>query len=445
MSNCRSLLRTIVLVTVAFGNFATASEPGHNSKLQISIIPRRAASARDRASEVVQKTPEFSLWDRNNKVTPSGAGHVYLVEQIDGEKLLVMDMNEGLRGWVSSGTVLSLDQAETFFTQQIQSHREGTFSYLMRGVVRYEADDLDRAVLDLDAALRLDPKYVPALIERAYLWQWRNHLDDAVADVSKAIELDPRNSYAFVERGVFEYNKKEYDKAQRDFQTAIDMGSRTAVIYIARGMIFLHKHDTKNAHAELKHAQDLDPRHPDVYAAFASMFLTQGKLDMAKKVLDQAVEFDPLCADSHGNRAVVLSSLGQYDKAIDDLDEVVKVAPNSVRALRERAWILATCPDAKVRNGEQAVGSATRACELTDWKDPHCLCALAAAHSESGQFEEAVKSQQKAIDLLDDKSPEQHEYHKVLDRYKVNKPYYRLSLLEEIGVPIHRPPAKKSD
>ena len=78
------------------------------------------------------------------------------------------------------------------------------------------------------------------------------------------------------------------------------------------------------------------------------------------KVLDQAVEIDPLCADSHGNRAVVFLSLGRYDKAIDDLDEVVKVAPNSARALRERAWILATCPDAKVRNGEQAVSSATQ-------------------------------------------------------------------------------------
>src|SRR5580658_3559410 len=123
------------------------------------------------------------------------------------------------------------------------------------------------------------------------------------------------------------------------------------------------------------------------------MFLMNGKPDKAKKVLDQAVEIDPLCADSHGNRAVVLLSLGQYDKALDDLDEVVKVAPNSVRALREQAWILATCPDAKVRNGELAVTSAKRACELTDWKDPHCLSTLAAAHAESGHFEEAVKWQ----------------------------------------------------
>ena len=445
MSNCRLLQCVAVLTAILFGQSAAASDAGHTPKLKISIIPRKASSTRDRASEVVQKSPEFSIWDAKNKVTPSGAGHVFLVEQIDGNRLLVMDMNEGLRGWVSSTTVLSLDQAESYFTQQIQSHRNETFSYLMRGVVRYEADDLERAMVDLDAALRLDPKYVPALIERAYLWLWRNKLDQALADVSKAIELDPRNSYAFVERGVFEYNKKEYDKAERDFQTAIELGSRTAVIYIARGMIFLNKHETNKAYSEFNQAQEIDPRHPDAYAAFASLFLMRGKTDKAMKVLDQAVEIDPLCADSHGNRAVVLLSLGRYDKAIDDLDEVVKVAPNSVRALRERAWILATCPDAKVRNGEQAVSSATRACELTDWKDPHCLSTLAAAHAESGQFEEAVERQQKAIELLTDKSPDKREYRKVLDRYKANKPYHWMGLLEEMGVPIPRPAAKKVD
>ena len=61
---------------------------------------------------------------------------------------------------------------------------------------------------DLDEALRLDPKYVPALIVRGYLWQWRNQLDKAVADLDKAIELDSRNPYAFVERGIFFYNTK---------------------------------------------------------------------------------------------------------------------------------------------------------------------------------------------------------------------------------------------
>jgi tetratricopeptide (TPR) repeat protein len=439
----RRLLPHIVMY-VAFIPCASvaASDLGHSPKLKTSLIPRKASSARDRSSEVVQRTPEFILWDGAKKIVPSGAGHMFLVEKLDGDRLLVSDMNEGLRGWVSATTIVALADAEALFSAQITANPRSAFAFLMRGVVRYENDDLDHAVTDLDQALKIDPKYVPALIERAYLRQWRDQLDEAIADASTAIELDPRNSYAFVERGVFEYSKKEYDKAQGDLQRAIDLGSQAAVIYIARGMILLHKHDTKKAFAELKRAQEIDPRHPDVYAAMASMFLMQGKTDKALKVLDQAVEIDPQCADSHGNRAVVFLAMGKYDKALDDLDEVLRVAPNSARAQRERAWILATCPNAKVRDGEQALLSATKACELTGWNEPHTLAILAAACSETSDFEGAVNWQQKALDLLPDKSPDKREYQGLLDRYKAKKPYHRLKLLQELGLPDPNPEAK---
>ncbi len=435
MATRRSFANAIVFLISSLCASVSAAELGHTPKLKVSIIPRKTASAHDRASEVVQRTPDFALWDTNQKLTPSGAGHMFIVEKTDGNRWLLSDLNEGLRGWVLAGTVVPLAEAEAFFSQQIKANSKSAFAFLMRGVVRYENDDLDHAVADLDEALKVDPKYVPALIERAYLWQWRNQLDEAVADVSKAIELDPRNSYAFVERGVFEYSRKEYDKALRDFQSAIDMGSQTAVIYIARGMILLNKHDPNKALAELKRAQEIDPRHPDGYAAIASMFMMQGKTDKALKVLDQAVEIDPQCADSRGNRAVILLALGKYDKALDDLDELLRVAPNSARAQRERAWILATCPDAKVRNGEQAVASATKACELTEWKEPQSLATLAAACSEARDFDGAVKWQQKAVELLSDKNPDKHEYRALLDRYKAKKPYRRLGLLEEMGIP----------
>ncbi len=442
MATRRFFPNTAVFLISSLCASVSASELGHAPKLKISIIPRKTASAFDRASEVVQRRPDFALWDTNQKLTPGAAGHMFIVEKIDGNRWLLSDLNEGLRGWVLAGSVVPLAEADAFFSQQIKVNSKSAFAFLMRGVVRNENDDFDHAVADVDEALKLDPKYVPALMERAYLWQWRNHLDLAVADVSKAIELDPRNSYAFVERGIFEYNRNEYDKALRDFQAAIDTGSRTAVIYIARGMILLNKHDPAKAFAELKRAQEIDPRHPDVYAALASAFMLQGKTDKALKVLDQAVQIDPKCADSRGNRAVILLALGKYDKALDDLDELLRVAPNSARAQRERAWILATCPDAKVRNGEQAIAPASKACELTEWKEPKSLAILAAACSEAGDFDGALKWQQKATDFLPDKNPDKREYRVLLDRYKAKKPYHRLGLLEEMGIPIPHPAPK---
>jgi tetratricopeptide (TPR) repeat protein len=420
----------------------SASDLGHSAKLKTSLIPRKATSARVRSSEVVQRAPDFVLWDGTKTFVPSGAGHLFLVEKVERDRLLLSDMNEGLRGWVSATTIVALADAEAVFSAQIDANPRSAFAFLMRGVVRYQNDDLEHAVTDLDQALKIDPKYVPALIERAYLRQWQNQLDEAITDASKAIELDPRNSYAFVERGVFEYSKREYDKALGDLQRALELGSQAAVIHIARGMILLHKNDPDKASAELKRAQEIDPRHPDVYAAMASMFMIQGKNDKALKVLDQAVALDPQCADSHGNRAVVFLAMGKYDEALDDLDEVLRVAPNSARAHRERAWVLATCPDAKVRNGEQAMLSGSKACELTGWSEPRTLAILAAACSEAADFEGAIKWQQRALDLLPEKSPDKREYRGLVDRYKAKKPYHRLKLLQELGLPDPHPAPK---
>jgi len=424
-----ALLLAIVLCTGARG-----ADPAHPLQLRTVIIPRKVSTTKARALEAVQRTETFMLWDANKPIKPCGVGFVYLVEKIDGERLLLSEPSEGLRGWVHASAVVPLTEAEPYFSGLIKVNPRNTFALLMRGVVRYETDDLDQAFVDLDAALRLDPKSVSALIERASLWQWRNRLDQAVADVSKAIELDPKNSFAYVERGVFEYNMKKYNECMGDFKQAIDLGSKAAVIHVCQGMIHLARNDPVKAKTEFENALQIDPKHADAYAGLASIFLLRSEPSKALTVLDQAVRADPRSPDSYGNRAVVLLARNEYKKALDDLDDVLRLAPNSARGLRERSWILATCPDAKIRDGEQAVVLASRACELTDWKEPHCLTTLAAAYSEKADFDNAVKWQQKAIDLLAAKSPEINECRKALDRYKSKKPNHPVGLLEEMGV-----------
>jgi hypothetical protein len=86
--------------------------------------------------------------------------------------------------------------------------------------------------------------------------------------------------------------------------------------------------------------------------------------------------------------------------------------------------------------------SGSKACELTGWSEPHTLAILAAACSEAADFEGAIKWQQRALDLLPEKSPDKREYRGLLDRYKAKKPYHRLKLLQELGLPDPHPAPK---
>jgi tetratricopeptide (TPR) repeat protein len=88
-----------------------------------------------------------------------------------------------------------------------------------------------------------------------------------------------------------------------------------------------------------------------------------------------------------------------YRRALEYLEAEIRQFPNLHSAHKMRASILATCPDARFRNGKAAVESATRACELDNWS-ADSIETLAAAYAEAGDYPSAVRWQIKAVDML---------------------------------------------
>ncbi len=62
------------------------------------------------------------------------------------------------------------------------------------------------------------------------------------------------------------------------------------------------------------------------------------------------------------------------------------------------------------------------ACELTSWKEPNDLDALAAAHAEAGDLAKAVDYQEKALGLYKDED-DLKKGRERLALYKAGKPY----------------------
>lgn len=90
------------------------------------------------------------------------------------------------------------------------------------------------------------------------------------------------------------------------------------------------------------------------------------------------------------------------------------------------AWLCATSPDDKARNGKLAVEFATAACTATDFKDDTMIDTLAAAYAETGDFASAIKWAEKSIELATEKkkTANANGYSQRLAGYKENKPYH---------------------
>jgi cytochrome c-type biogenesis protein CcmH/NrfG len=109
----------------------------------------------------------------------------------------------------------------------------------------------------------------------------------------------------------------------------------------------------------------------------------------------------------------------------DEYMEMVRLAPNWPEALNNLAWLLATHPNAELRDGPRAVSFADRACELTGRTNFSFLATLASAYAEAGNFPQAVATQEKVCLLAAARAQpaQQDSFQRRLESYRSGQPY----------------------
>jgi len=129
----------------------------------------------------------------------------------------------------------------------------------------------------------------------------------------------------------------------------------------------------------------------------------------------------------HYNLATQLVRRGADRDAVMHFRQAIRLRPDWAAPMAECAWVLATADDDKLRNADEALNLATKACELTAWKEPDIVDALAAAQAEAGQFTLAVMTAQKAHLLATQKGDtgQAGRIDKRIDLYKAAKPCRR--------------------
>ncbi|MEX0794260.1 MAG: hypothetical protein WD045_14085, partial [Pirellulaceae bacterium] len=114
--------------------------------------------------------------------------------------------------------------------------------------------------------------------------------------------------------------------------------------------------------------------------------------------------------------------------------------------LNNYACVLATSPIDDLRDGEKSIELAKKACEVTEYSKPHILSTLAAAYAETGDFENAKKWSQKALDIADG-DPEMVEHlEKELESFKQEKPWREIQEDPEAeSTPTEKPTEEKPE
>lgn len=162
----------------------------------------------------------------------------------------------------------------------------------------------------------------------------------------------------------------------------------------------LRNGDVAGAKHNIDAALRIDPKlWPALYIR-AQIFRKQGKYELAIQDCNEALRQYPGCVEAALLRASINARVGKYGEALKEFNYLISLHPRSVtlaRALSDRAWFEATCPNASFRNGQQAVRDAKAACSIMQWKDENMIDTLAAAYAETGDFDSAVRYAAQAL------------------------------------------------
>ncbi len=224
-------------------------------------------------------------------------------------------------------------------------------------------------------------------------------LNIAIIHYQQVIQLDPTSTSAFNNLGNLLRRSGRFSEAIEYYRQALRLKPDFAEAHNNLGAALAQQGKPEEAVQHYRQALRLKPDFVEAYSNLGAALAQQGKLEEARAYLQQALSIRPFDRETLYNLIMVLTSQRRFDQLIPLLQERLRQAPGDIGVALNLAWMLAACPEPRLRNGPQAVELAERICQASKYKDPRALDTLAAAYAEIGRFDEAIQKAQLALQI----------------------------------------------
>ncbi len=316
----------------------------------------------------------------------ASVSRIWRVAMVAGATALIvaclLDTRYQLRYWRNSVTL---------FTHALEVTRENNFeSYYLLGNSYGEAGDWAAAAKSYQSALQISPNLTEARSKLGRVLFLQKKYDEAGVLLDELLQLHPDNFEAREFYGDTLAAQGKYAKAEAEYIAALQLKPDDAVIRSALAFAVQQIENEEN------------------------------RTNLNNGLMDQ------LTPEVHTQIAILQTKQGKFQDAVGHYLKALRLKPDAPDVLNNLGWLLATCPDAHIRDGAQAVKHAVRACELTQYGVTPMVGTLAAAYAEAGRFDEAISTAEKAC-LMASESGDQgllKRNQELLVLYRAHRPYH---------------------
>jgi tetratricopeptide (TPR) repeat protein len=335
-----------------------------------------------------------------------------------------------LLGIRSFGQISYWRNSKTVFSHALEITQDNYVVHSCLGEYYLKQGELTSAIQECREAIKINPAWTYAHINLGSALAKEGKYAEAFNQFKQAVELNPDIAGAHYDLGKTLGIQGRFDGALEQFREAVRLEPHwpdpmNDFAFVVAAHPEVKNRDINEAIRLARRACELTEYKNITYLkTLAAVYASAGRFSEAADIFEISLKLDPNSASLRNGLGNALLSEGKFKEAISQIRRSLEIEPNNPDTKNSLAWILATCPDANMRNPGEAIRLAQEACAATNYAEASKLDTLAAAYASAGRFDEAIETAEKALSAADKgqtglaRMIQDH-----LNLYRASKPY----------------------
>ena len=292
-------------------------------------------------------------------------------------------------------------EAKELYRQALTYRPDDPEAHFFMGVALAHENRFEEALAEYRQALWFKPLQAKTPLFMGVALSKQNKYDEAAAQYRAVLALEPDSAVAHNDLARVLHSQGRFHEAMDEYAAALKAEPKLAQAHNNLGVLLLQTGRLAEGTAHLREAVRLNPADTESQYNLALALNQQEKWSEATDILSPLEGTHSQDPNLQNQMALALAHLGKTRDAMSHYAKALLLRQDFPEALGGLAWLLSTDPHPELRNADQAVAMAERACELTARKEPSALMTLAAAYAEAGRYADATTTAQDGLALAE--------------------------------------------